>query len=237
MLEGGDDTGPAPQTDDTAAAEIPCSSIKFLPDSSGEEGVLRSQLSIFNDVLTEGGFAVDGSFTLEFYTWFIEIGPGETRTLVSLGQDMAWRLKVDGPQLVFEIRDHEDEIRVDVPAVGFHHIALVYNAELSVQRMSLYVDGTREGETLAFEGPWPAPESDSLRIARAGDGSPSWASHVDLLRFSQSARHTGLSTQIDEETAIAGWQGVWHFSGDTANALTGKESDAQDVEYDTTICP
>ena len=237
VIEGVEDTGATPQGDDTAVVEIPCSSIKFLADSSGEGADLRSQLTIFNDVLSEGGFAVDSSFTLEFYTWFIDIGPGETRTLVSLGQDMAWRLKVDGPELVFEIRDHEEEIRVDEPAVGFHHIALVYNAELSVQQVSLYVDGTREGEPLPFEGPWPAPESDSLRVARAGFGSPSWASQMDQIRFSQSARHTGLSTQIDDETSLEGWQGVWHFSGDTVNALTGKESVAQDVEYDTTVCP
>ena len=201
VLEGARDTGSAPQTDDTAVAEIPCSSIRFLPDGSGEEGDLRSQLSIFNDVLTEGGFAVDGSFTLEFYTWFINIDPGETRTLVSLGQDMAWRLKVDGPQLVFEIRDHEDEIRTDVPAVGFHHIALVYNAELSVQRMSLYVDGTREGEALAFGGPWPAPESDSLRIARAGDGSPSWASQRLKLAPPPSAEPV-VAAQPEEPAAV-----------------------------------
>jgi len=236
VVDAVDDSGVVSQSDDTAVSSIPCSAIKFLPDSSGADGEVRSQLSIFHDALTDGGFAVDSSFTVEFYTWFIDVEPGESRTLVSLGQDMAWRVKVDGSEVVFEIRDHEDEIRVDVPSPGFHHVALVYNAEVSPKQVSLYMDGTRVGGPLPFDGPWPVPESDSLRVARAADGSPSWSSQVDLLRFAQSARHDGLSSQIEPKTSIDGWQGIWHFSGDTANALTGVESDAQHVEYDTQVC-
>ena len=53
VLDGVEDTDATPQGDDTAVVEIPCSSIKFLPDSSGE-GATSEVSSIFNDVLSEG---------------------------------------------------------------------------------------------------------------------------------------------------------------------------------------
>lgn len=244
QLEGGIDTGSTPQGDDTADITIPCTSIAFMPDGSGEEGDARSHLTIFHDVLTEGSFVVDGSFTVDFYTWFTQEARSETHTLLSLGNDRAWWLKVEDGELVFQIKTEdagadEFEIRVDYPdEEGWHHVALAYNADISPKAVSLYVDGTREGkETL--DGPWPGPDPDTdvLKVARANDGSPSWPSSMDLLRFSQSLRYEGMTVVIEPETATEGWQGIWHFSGDTANALTGMESDAQDVRYSEGVCP
>ena len=102
--------------------------------------------------------------------------------------------------------------------------------------MSLYVDGTREAQQVIEVDGGPDPDDDVLRVSTADDGSPAWASQVDLLRYAQAARHQGLSTSIDPESATEGWQGIWHFSGDTSNALTGTLAGAQNVTYDQ-WCP
>ena len=236
---GSDDTGATVQADDTATAEIPCTSIKFLPDD--EDGG-RTHLTIPNEALTTGSFAVDGSFTVEFYTYFIDVSPAETRTLLALGNDRAWWLKVEGggerDDLVFAIKGVDElDLRIPAPDVGWHHIAVSYDVELSPKKVSLYVDGTREAQQV-IEGGWPGPDPDDdvLRVSTADDGSPAWASQVDLLRYAPSARHQGLSTSIDPESATEGWQGIWHFSGDTSNALTGTLAGAQNVTYDQ-WCP
>ena len=248
-VDGSEDTGVAVQVDDTASTDIPCSSIKFMPNSSEGGDEAWSYLKISNDALTSGSFAVDGSFTVEFYSWIIDVGLGETRTLVSLGNDRAWWLKIEGApeadELVFAVKagdgeegDDEFELRVEAPSSGaWHHIAVVYDADLSPKKVSLYVDGTREAqETIDGSWPGPDPDDDVLRVARANDGSPSWAAQVDLFRYAQAARHQGLNTTIEPETATDGWQGIWHFSGDTANALTGVLSEAQNVTFDD-WCP
>mgnify|MGYP001355059363 CR=1 FL=1 len=225
---GGDDTGPGAAGDDTAEVEIPCRSLAF------DEG--EGHLTLYDEHLTDGSFITSDSFTVEFYSWFTsQVSGAEPRTLAALGADRAWRIAAGDDALIFSLEGASSEIRAAAPDTGWHHIALVHDRPLTEMRM--YLDGAQVG-AMDVEDLYPLPraDQDALHVARAHGDGLSWPGPIDQLRFGLSVRHEGGSTQIDAPRSQDGWQGVWHFSGDITNTLSGEESSAGHAEF-MDFCP
>ena len=220
---GGDDTGSTPQQDDTAAPVEPCRAVSFEDDG---------YLNIGSEALTEGGFYTTQDFTLEFWTWFQAVDLGETRTLVSLGPDKAWWLGIEGGDLVFSAQ--EGEVRDEVPDADWHHVAVVKDSDPTQFRV--YVDGRLMGSALSYSGAIPTPEDDALYIARAFGDSVSWDSLMDRLRFSRTVRYENMTAPVRPAGETEGWLGVWTFSGDTKNSLTGVPASGNGYSF-TDQCP
>jgi len=205
--DAGIDTSGGPG-DDTAIPILERFSIEF--DANGHLSIPSS------DLVSGGSFYTNEDFTIEFWAWFADVDLSIARTLVSFGNDSAWRVGTDAGDLVFQAKGLE--IRGSAPQAGWHHVAVVKEIGPPGE-IRMYVDGSLFSEVLPFSESFSVPEDDVLHVARAHGFGSSWESAMDELRFSNQALYAGATINSLDALDLSPWLGVWHFSQDLANAL------------------